>query len=322
MVYGIPVIRDPSLKVETVVKGLTLPTSMAILDENNMLVLEKDSGNVRLTFGTGFKGITDIETGPDGSLYLLSFGDGALYKISKTSVAAYFFQQTKSIFQPISFYEEDGFIENLTAIVFLMSGLVGLLVYCRNPKGQARWISLCVLGIGILGFLDELSFGMRFVGWKPVPVGDSAWKPLDSIHDFGAMGLEVFVRLPLAVTLLSVIGGAIILLFVSRKKLKNLFRTSKAVAFIFVSLAAILAALVIEESFKLLAPEETSELIAGLAIYCAAFIRLIEVESLRSEAKKAIVPRQRKFPLSVLPTLFGIALFACSIVLSAFFAGA
>jgi hypothetical protein len=34
------------------------------------------------------------------------------------------------------------------------------------------------------------------------------------------------------------------------------------------------------------------------------------------------VPRQRKFPLSVLPTLFGIALFACSIMLSAFFAGA
>jgi glucose/arabinose dehydrogenase len=53
MVYGIPVVNDQSLKVETVAKGLTLPTSMAFLDENNMLVLEKDSGNVRLiTNGT------------------------------------------------------------------------------------------------------------------------------------------------------------------------------------------------------------------------------------------------------------------------------
>jgi glucose/arabinose dehydrogenase len=35
-----------------------------------------------ITFGTGFGGITDIETGPDGLLYLLSYGDGTIYKIS------------------------------------------------------------------------------------------------------------------------------------------------------------------------------------------------------------------------------------------------
>ncbi len=32
-------------------------------------------------FGTGFGSITDIETGPDGLLYVLSFNDGILYKI-------------------------------------------------------------------------------------------------------------------------------------------------------------------------------------------------------------------------------------------------
>jgi glucose/arabinose dehydrogenase len=35
-----------------------------------------------ITFGSGFAGITDIETGPDGSLYVLSFGEGTVYKIS------------------------------------------------------------------------------------------------------------------------------------------------------------------------------------------------------------------------------------------------
>ena len=35
-----------------------------------------------LIFGSGFGGITDMEIGPDGYLYVLSFGKGMLYKIS------------------------------------------------------------------------------------------------------------------------------------------------------------------------------------------------------------------------------------------------
>jgi aldose sugar dehydrogenase len=36
-----------------------------------------------LIFGTGFEAITDIEIGPDGYLYVLSFDEGILYKIYK-----------------------------------------------------------------------------------------------------------------------------------------------------------------------------------------------------------------------------------------------
>lgn len=43
----VPIIKDPNLKVESLVTGLSSPTSMAFLDNNNILVLEKD-GNVRL----------------------------------------------------------------------------------------------------------------------------------------------------------------------------------------------------------------------------------------------------------------------------------
>src|SRR5690606_24822002 len=35
-------------------------------------------------FGTGFKGITDIKVGPDGNLYVLSFKEGAIYKLSSS----------------------------------------------------------------------------------------------------------------------------------------------------------------------------------------------------------------------------------------------
>jgi aldose sugar dehydrogenase len=42
-----PDINDPNLQVEEVVEGLELPTSMAFLGENDILVTEKDSGRVQ-----------------------------------------------------------------------------------------------------------------------------------------------------------------------------------------------------------------------------------------------------------------------------------
>jgi aldose sugar dehydrogenase len=41
-----PIVNDPNLKVEVVAKGLQSPTSMAFLGPNDILVLEKNTGNV------------------------------------------------------------------------------------------------------------------------------------------------------------------------------------------------------------------------------------------------------------------------------------
>lgn len=45
--YAQASINDPSLKAELVIGGVSFPTSMTFLDDNNILVLEKD-GAVRL----------------------------------------------------------------------------------------------------------------------------------------------------------------------------------------------------------------------------------------------------------------------------------
>ncbi|MFZ0326619.1 MAG: PQQ-dependent sugar dehydrogenase [Nitrososphaeraceae archaeon] len=46
------------------------------------LVVDNSNQLSAVTFGTGFDGITDIKTGPtDGFLYILSIGDGNIYKI-------------------------------------------------------------------------------------------------------------------------------------------------------------------------------------------------------------------------------------------------
>src|SRR5918994_4322697 len=47
LVYAQPSVSDTALNVEPAVEGLSSPTSMAFLDNNNILVLEKE-GNVRL----------------------------------------------------------------------------------------------------------------------------------------------------------------------------------------------------------------------------------------------------------------------------------
>ncbi|MDW3626618.1 MAG: PQQ-dependent sugar dehydrogenase [Nitrososphaeraceae archaeon] len=43
-----PIINDPNLQAEIVIEGLSWPTSMAFIDNNNILVLEKDQGTVLL----------------------------------------------------------------------------------------------------------------------------------------------------------------------------------------------------------------------------------------------------------------------------------
>src|SRR5919198_3570181 len=43
-----PSVNDKNLTVEKVADGLTLPTTMAFLDEDRILVLEKDNGTVRM----------------------------------------------------------------------------------------------------------------------------------------------------------------------------------------------------------------------------------------------------------------------------------
>ena len=53
-------------------------------DDNNLkdLVLNKEDTPSEIIFGTGFAGITDIKEGPDGSIYIVTIGDGKIFRIS------------------------------------------------------------------------------------------------------------------------------------------------------------------------------------------------------------------------------------------------
>jgi len=57
------------------------------------LVLNKDDRPTEIIFGTGFAGITDIKEGPDDLIYIVSIGDGTIYRIAPTQ----YFDSEKSL---------------------------------------------------------------------------------------------------------------------------------------------------------------------------------------------------------------------------------
>jgi aldose sugar dehydrogenase len=69
--------------------GINLESDPLLSD----LIADSDDEASAVTFGTGFTGITDIETSPDGNLYILAFdreaeGQGSLYRILPTGEGA------------------------------------------------------------------------------------------------------------------------------------------------------------------------------------------------------------------------------------------
>ena len=57
--------------------GLELPEALS----DKVIQLPTSPGLEDIIFGQGFAGITDIEVGPDGYLYVVSIGQGSIFRI-------------------------------------------------------------------------------------------------------------------------------------------------------------------------------------------------------------------------------------------------
>jgi glucose/arabinose dehydrogenase len=56
-------------------------TELALQGQLSDKVADRNAGMEDIIFGEHFGGITDLEIGPDGYLYIVSFGKGAIYRI-------------------------------------------------------------------------------------------------------------------------------------------------------------------------------------------------------------------------------------------------
>lgn len=85
---------------------------------------------------------------------------------------------------------EDSLVENLSALAFLAAFVVGAVLLFRNGRRVPLLVAVTVLGL--LGFLDELSFGERRFAFTMPSVGGVK---LDAVHDLVELGYRAILNL-------------------------------------------------------------------------------------------------------------------------------
>ena len=115
--------------------------------------------------------------------------------------------------------QEDGLVENLSAFFFLITFFVAFSLAIKK-KGKNRALFL-ISAIGLLGFLDEVSYGERLFG---LSMPEIEGEPIDALHDFYEVGyFQLFKIIPtyaitLYLLLTSIAVGLLILLFIHKAK--------------------------------------------------------------------------------------------------------
>jgi glucose/arabinose dehydrogenase len=107
---GASVARDPGLAVESVVEGLRYPTSMRFLDDGSLLVLEKNTGQVRLVSDGRLveEPVLQVEVDGEGERGLLGIATWSDGSNNKTSVYLYMTERDGELRNRVYSYDWDG----------------------------------------------------------------------------------------------------------------------------------------------------------------------------------------------------------------------
>ena len=119
---------------------------------------------------------------------------------------------------------EDSLVENLSAFFFLCTFFLGLLFILKGTKNKKALIFVSV--IGLLGFLDEISFGERMFALNMPRVHGM---PIDSAHDLFTLGYRLIEELAHSYSVLvySLIGIGVIL--IAKLALKNKYEIAEII---------------------------------------------------------------------------------------------
>ncbi len=176
---------------------------------------------------------------------------------------------------------EDSLVENLSAFFYLITFLLGSLFFIKSKRTIKPLV--IVSAVGILGFLDEISFGERLFALHMPRIGDLK---IDAAHDFIELGywtirssISSYPVFTYTLIVGSVILAAIVTIKYQHKLISTisiLYRKQKQtfiLVLFFISL--IFAALVIDLEIvhhdALFALEELFELNASIALFFCCF---------------------------------------------------
>ena len=182
--------------------------------------------------------------------------------------------------------DEDSLIENISAILYLVSFFIGLFFFLKHERHRKALTA--VSAISLLGFLDELSFGERHLGINGPLFYDVQ---IDGAHDFFYLAYKMALKTDFLYSIygiLLLLTGILIitaLLLKHRLKLKKLFtRIHNEAPLLFLLFFGILIfiALIIDlgiiESKFLFMIEELFEMLAALALlFCNLSIQAFPI---------------------------------------------
>lgn len=172
----------------------------------------------------------------------------------------------------------------MSAAVFLVVGIWGLLLV-RAREGEARWTAAGLSAFGIIGFLDEISFGERWFGFNaPVVYEKRIHGPHDLIKVARRLSENAVEADPVLFVLVAGSLGVLCLVLTFKPALR-IYRAAVASPLRPVYLMAVIAVVLLAASQAIdqrilfqrehrelfIAMEELFELNAGLALLVACF---------------------------------------------------
>ncbi len=88
--------------------------------------------------------------------------------------------------------KEDSLVENLSAFFYISAFFLSLLFLLKNKEHRKMLIVVSL--VGLLGFLDEISFGKRVFGFNMPHIYG---RKVDAVHDFFLLGYKLVKKLAL-----------------------------------------------------------------------------------------------------------------------------
>ena len=183
--------------------------------------------------------------------------------------------------------KENSLIENLSAIFFGIASLTGFIFFFKSKNRSYGLLILSALGM--LGFMDEISFGKVFISYDSPSINN---KTIDSIHDFLTIAYNFFKTnnlLPLLVFIFLLFTFTI--LYLLKKKISKKFNTeikkpmgNPIIRMVFIIIFIIAISQLIDlgavksSNFNLAILEESLEMNAGLALVFLTFIVRDEIK--------------------------------------------
>lgn len=169
---------------------------------------------------------------------------------------------------------EDSLIETLSAVFYLISFFLALLFFFKSNIHRKPLIFISA--VGLLGFLDELSFGERLFGFNmPYIYGVK----IDAAHDFFSLGYKVIREFthsyPIYVFLLLGVGTIMVTIVTLRYRyelrdiMSNIYLKPPFILALFFTIlvfSALLIDLDLVHHRALLLVEELFEMNAGIAL--------------------------------------------------------